>query len=318
MTGFSLQVKNDLAGLKTAGRCCQLAELSAIIRMDGSLRLSHSQGMTLELVTASAAIARKVIKLLHELFGLRAEATARRSRLSGVVTYLVHVAGQRHFQQALNELGILDESLNIRSGVAARLVKKRCCAACYLRGLFLGGGYISTPGKPHHFELAIDNQSVAEEAIKLLSRFDVTAKLIARKRNWAVYLKNQASIANVLAVIGAYSALLEWEAVAILKTVKASTNRLVNCDTANVAKSVRATSRQIEAIHAIDSDTGLQALPPALEQAALLRLRYPQATIEELGRRFSPELSKSAVYHRLRRLMRIAATSERAQVPKRH
>lgn len=318
MTGYSLQVKNELAGLKSSGSCCQLAELSAIIRMDGSLRLSHSQGMTLELVTASAAIARKVIKFLHELFGLRAEATARRSRLSGMVTYLVHIPGQHHFQQALNELGILDESLNIRSGVAARLVKKRCCAACYLRGLFLGGGSISAPGRPHHFELAIDNPSVADEAVELLSRFDIAAKVSERKRNWAVYLKNQESITGVLAVIGAYRALLEWEEVAILKAVKSDTNRVVNCDTANVAKSVRAASRQIEAIRVIESNIGLRALPPALEQAAILRLRYPQSTIEELGARFTPSLSKSAVYHRLRRLARMAAVSERDTVVKQH
>lgn len=304
---FSSQVKNELAHRVSRKNCCQVAELSAIIRMDGSLKISgHSQGYALRLTMENAAVARRVIKLFADIFGLRAKVTVRRSRLSKRNNYLVEVKEDPKLSQTLNELGILDDSLKVRYDITPRLTRKSCCAAAYLRGLFMGGGFVSNPAGDYHLELVSDNNTLVNDARDLMERFNLSPKILSRGNNLKIYLKGSDQIVQLLALIGAHTALLKWEDKRIIKGVRATVNRLVNCDTANLNKAVEAALSQLRDIALIEEKMGIDKLPQGLAELANTRLAYPQSSIRELGEAFQPPLSKSAVYHRIRRLKIVA------------
>jgi DNA-binding protein WhiA len=303
---FSHQVKDELAHQWAGRRCCRAAELAAIIRMDGRLHLRGGNRYALHLAAENAAVTRKSLRLLSDLYNLPGQITVRRSRLSRANNYLIYVENPG-LSQALNELGVLDDSLNLRSDVPGRLVKSNCCAAAYIRGSFLGGGFVSSPRGQYHLELTIDNPEVARTGRELLSRFDIDARIIEKGSRYTLYLKQAQAIVDFLALVGAYSATLAWEDVRTVKDVRANVNRLVNCDTANLNKAVRAAMEQIRDIMKIDKAVGLGRLPRALEEIAQARLDHPQANLVELGEACEPKLTKSAAYHRVRRLQAYAA-----------
>jgi len=304
---FSSQVKNELAHRASRKNCCQVAELSAIIRMDGSLaKSSSSRGYALRLSMENAAVARRVIKLFAGIFALHAVVTVRRSRLNKRNNYLVEIKEDPKLSQTLNELGILDDSLTVRYDITPRLTRKSCCAAAYLRGLFMGGGFVSNPDGGYHFEIVTDNNKLANDAKALMERFNLSPKILSRKHNLRIYLKGADQIIQLLALIGAHNALLKWEDKRIIKGMRASVNRLVNCDTANLNKAVEAALSQLRDIALIEEKMGIDKLPQGLAELANTRLAYPQASIRELGEVCQPPLSKSAVYHRLRRLRLVA------------
>jgi hypothetical protein len=274
--------------------------------MDGSLHILGSERFSLDISTENAAVARLLYKYLTDTFGLHVESIVRRSVLHKVNNYLIHVPHQEMIGQALNELGILDDHMVVTTGIMHRLVRKDCCALAYLRGAFLGGGFISNPKGDYHFELTTDNAEFAADLQALVNRFELHSKISDRKKNFAVYMKDSEEILRFLALIGAYNALFKWEDERIIKEVRSQVNRLVNCDTANVNKVVNAAGEQIEDITLIDSRLGLEKLPPSLQEFAKVRVEYPYVSLRELGELFDPPLSKSAVYHRARRISSLA------------
>ncbi|HCG98661.1 MAG TPA: DNA-binding protein WhiA [Actinobacteria bacterium] len=303
---FSTQVKNELAKLQPKRACCMRAEVSAIIHMDGTLHLLGDGRLALDIATENAAAARLLYKYLTDEFSLNVESIVRRSVLHKVNNYLIHVPDQPAITQALNEIAIIDDRSRYVPGILPRIVKRDCCAVAYLRGAFLGGGFVSDPKRDYHFELATDNEGLAEDLRTLINRFGLHAKISERQRNFAVYLKDSEEIAKILVLIGAHTALLEWEDQRILKELRGQVNRLVNCDTANVNKAVSAAAEQVDHIRAIDSNIGLEKLPQSLQEFARARVEYPYASLRELGELFDPPLSKSAIYHRVRRLSKVA------------
>src|SRR3990172_2468984 len=198
---FSNQVKDELAHQWPGKRCCRAAELSAMIRMDGSLHLLGGERFALHLSSENAAVARLSLRLLGDLYGLSGKVTVRRSKLSNANNYLVYVDWQQLLRQALNELGILDDSLKLRQDVPGRLVKQSCCAVAYLRGLFLGGGFISNPKGQYHLELLTDNYVLAQTIERLLARFEIKSGLAERRGYHAVYMKQAQAIVDFLALI---------------------------------------------------------------------------------------------------------------------
>ncbi len=272
----------------------------------GTLHVLGDESFSLEAHVEHAAVARKIYRLFKSLFPLEIEVVIRRSVLHRATDYLIAVPEQPSLPQALNELGILDDRLSIARGIPGRLVSKGCCSASYLRGAFLGGGFASNPKGEYHFELTTDNAAFAEGLKDLLAKFGLRAGVLERSRNLAVYLKSADDILKVLAAMGAYGALLEWEDARIVKEMRAQVNRMVNCDAANLGKAAAAAIRQVEDIKLIEERVGLDALSKSLKEIANLRLENPSANIRELGELSSPPLNKSAVYHRLRRLSRLA------------
>lgn len=304
---FSTEVKDELAHIALTRACCQRAELAAIVKVDGTLHLRDGE-YELEVATASAAAARVVVEGLHKLYGLSTQVLARRSLLKRQTNeYLVAIEEQTRLAQALNDLGIIDDRSRIIYGILPRLVRQKCDAVAFLRGAFLAGGFVAHPTTNAHLELTTPTDELAQDLAALAHRLGVEAKLSRRRNLYAVYVKGNEQVARFLATVGAYRALLALEEGAVLKEVRADVNRLVNCDTANVAKAVAAATAQVEAIDALRLAGRLDQLGPALSAVAEARLAHPEASLVELGDLMEPPLSKSAVYHRLRRLEALAA-----------
>jgi hypothetical protein len=186
------------------------------------------------------------------------------------------------------------------------LVKKDCCAVAYLRGMFLGGGFVADPHGDFHFELTAESEPIANDLVTLMERFDIGARVTSRRGTYAVYLKGAEPIVTFLALVGAHRALLRTEDVRILKEMRNDVNRLVNAETANIQKTATAAAEQVAAVRTLERQRGLDSLPPALREIAYLRLENPDVSLRELGELADPPLSKSAVYHRVRRLEELA------------
>jgi len=303
---FTAEVKEELARVENKKPCCARAELSALVRVEGTLHYTGSGRMRLEIATETAPVARKVIKLLRSVFDLTTELTVRRSVLHKSNNYLITVVNQPGLPDALTQLGVLDADHSPIYSVPAWLVKKDCCAIAYLRGMFLGGGFVADPHGDFHFELTAETEEVADDLVKIMSRFEINARVTSRRGLFAVYLKGAEPIVTFLALVGAHRALLRTEDVRILKEMRNDVNRLVNAETANIQKTANAAAEQVAAVRRFERARGLDALPPALREIAFLRLEHPDVSLRELGELADPPLSKSAVYHRIRRLEELA------------
>ena len=187
-----------------------------------------------------------------------------------------------------------------------QLLSRNCCKRAFLRGAFLASGSISDPQKSYHFEIVCQEEAQARLLQQLYRTFELDAKVVQRKKYYIVYLKEGAQIVDALYVMGAYVALMNLENVRIFKEMRGSVNRIVNCETANINKVVGAACRQVEDIHYIQSKMGLDELPPALREMALIRLEYPDSSLKELGELCDPPVGKSGVNHRLRKLGELA------------
>lgn len=304
---FTAEVKDELSRIEPKRHCCLKAELAALVRIEGTLHITGRERYRLEIATETAPVARKAIKLLHGLYDLKTELTVRRSVLHKTNNYLITVPTQPRLPKALVELGILDEEMGLTYGIVPRMVRKDCCAISYLRGAFLGGGFVADPHGDFHFELTAESEQLAEDLAATMERFEIPAKITQRRGLFTVYLKGAEPIVTFLALVGAHRALLRTEDVRIMKSMRNEVNRLVNAETANLQKTAEAAMSQIEAIRVLEEQGGLENLPPALQELVRLRLEFPDVSLRELGELADPPLSKSAVYHRVRRIEELAA-----------
>jgi hypothetical protein len=304
---FTAEVKEELSRIEARRPCCLKAELAALVRIEGTLHITGREQFRLEVATETAPVARKAIKLLHGLYSLKTELTVRRSVLHKTNNYLITVPSQPDLPAALTDMGILDDSSRLAPGILPRMVKRDCCAVSYLRGAFLGGGFVADPHGDFHFELTAESEQMAEDLAGLMGRFEVPARVTRRRGLYTVYLKGAEPIVTFLALVGAHRALLRTEDVRVIKSMRNDVNRLVNAETANLERSAEASLGQIEAILLLQSSIGLDNLPPALQELARLRLENPETSLRELGELADPPLSKSAVYHRVRRIEEMAA-----------
>jgi DNA-binding protein WhiA len=191
--------------------------------------------------------------------------------------------------------------------VMSRLViQKECCKRAFLRGTFLAAGSISDPEKGYHLEIVCSTQERAEQIQSIMREFELDARIVARKKSQVVYLKEGSQIVEFLGLVEAGISLMDLENIRIRKEISNNINRKVNCETANIGKTVSAAVKQIEDIRYIETHVGFSQLTEELEETAVCRLRYPEATLKELGEMMSPPVGKSGVNHRLRKLGRIA------------
>ncbi|MGI5997638.1 MAG: DNA-binding protein WhiA, partial [Lutispora sp.] len=212
-------------------------------------------------------------------------------------------------ENILKKLFIINETAKgnrINNRIPNSIVKKDCCKRAYLRGVFLGGGSISAPEKTYHLEMVTSNETYAKDIKNLINSFGLNAKIVLRKDYFVVYLKEGENIVDFLNIIGAHSALLDLENVRIYKEMRNNVNRLVNCETANLSKTVNAAMRQINNIKYIKEHMGLNKLPKNLRDIAEARLLHQDASLKELGEMLSPAVGKSGVNHRLRKLDELA------------
>ncbi len=199
--------------------------------------------------------------------------------------------------------GEIQENLSIVRNV---VTQQACCRRAFLRGAFLAAGSISDPEKFYHFEIVCTTEAKAGQLKEIMATFGLDAKIVVRKKYYVVYIKEGSQIVDILNVMDAPISLMELENIRILKEMRNSVNRQVNCETANINKTVSAAVKQIRDIEYIRDTIGFGALPENLEQMAQVRLLRPEATLKELGEALDPPVGKSGVNHRLRRLSEIA------------
>ncbi|NEW09530.1 DNA-binding protein WhiA [Paenibacillus sp. SYP-B3998] len=301
---FAATTKKELTMIETEA-CCEKAELSALIRMNGSVQLSN-QRVILDISTENAAIARRIYTLLKKTYRLHIELLVRKKmRLKKNNVYMVRVPVG--VQELLSDLKIVSEGFMFTPGIEKEIIRGNCCKRAYLRGAFLAGGSVNSPeGSSYHLEIASIYEEHCQALSQLANKFDLNARSIERKKGFVLYIKEGEKITEFLSIIGAHQALLRFEDVRIMKDMRNSVNRIVNCETANLNKTIGAAFRQIENIRLLQREVGLESLPDKLREVAEIRLQHPDLNLKEVGDMLKGNVSKSGVNHRLRKIDEMA------------
>jgi DNA-binding protein WhiA len=301
---FAAQTKKELT-LVEANPCCEKAELSALIRMNGTVQLSR-QRMMLDISTENAAIARRIYTLIKKQYQIHVELLVRKKmRLKKNNVYIVRIPDG--VQPLLSDLHIVSEGFQFTPGIKSTIVRNACCRRAYLRGAFLAGGSVNNPeGSSYHLEIASMYEEHCKALCTLANKFDLNARCIERKKGFVFYIKEGEKIIEFLNIIGAHQALFKFEDVRIMRDMRNSVNRIVNCETANLNKTIGAAVRQIENIRLIEKEVGLHTLPDRLREVAEVRIQHPDMNLTEVGEMLRGKVSKSGVNHRLRKIDEMA------------
>ncbi len=299
---FSSIAKGEICKTEPGEECCELAELSAMLHTAGSINISGGT-FTLRLDTENAAVARRAFLLVKRMYGVHTRMEMHTNPLKGnhIYSLLIDEASAR--MVALDTRLIGEDGLSF--GTDAAFIKNRCCMVAFLRGAFLGGGSITNPEKRYHMEFVCGQKEFASGLLNIINELGVTAKMIPRGRTFVVYLKEGDPIVTLLTMMGAHSSILSIENIRIMKSVRNTVNRKVNCETGNLSKTVNASIRQQESIEYIRTHLGLDKLSSGLREVAEARISNPDATLEELAA-YIGAASKSGINHKLRKLDSIA------------
>lgn len=299
---FSSFVKEELEQKVPAARHCQLAELAALMLFDAGYYIDESGQSVLQIRAEREGTIRKCFTILQKAFNIREGITVICNRQ--YITIRDRELSLRILQavkQWDDTCGYLD-----RDSADSRLLTADCCRRAFIRGCFLAAGSVSTPEKFYHFEIVCVKEELAQQIQTVLGFFDVDAKIIVRKKYYVVYVKEGNQISDVLNLMEAPRAVMDFENVRILKDVRNRVNRSVNCETANINKTAAAAADQLADILFIREQIGLESLPDGLEAVAKARLEMPEASLTELGESLYPPVGKSGVNHRLRKIKALA------------
>ncbi len=299
---FTAQVKDELSRVAGESDECALAELSAIVRVCGTLSFHGSGSWSLRVTTETGAVARTMIKLTHDLFQIDTPLTMRRSNLHRAHNFLIEIRDQDALGPALEELGIIVPGMGIASGAPSRLLQSKSCCKSYLRGAFMAGGFVSDPRGDFHLEIALTGEELAEDVRRLAEDAGVDARINHRRGSYVVYLKSFGGVVTLLQAMGAERSARAVAQVRRVKTVKISVNRLVNAETANSNRASGAAAEQLALIDRAEEVIGLRSLPPALREFCVLRRAHPEVSLASLGELCDPPVGKSAMHHRVLRL----------------
>lgn len=302
---FSGMVKEELSRQISSARHCRLAEMAALLSACGR----WEQGEKLLIQTENAAVVRKCFTLLQKTFNIESGISIREnSHLKKGHVYSIELCSSSQIQAVLMGTKLSVNPIDGETLIFCNtlITQQNCCKRAFIRGAFLASGSISDPEKGYHFEIVCPDEEKALQLRNMIRSFQIDAKIVLRKKSYVVYVKEGAQIVDILAVMEANVALMSLENIRILKEMRNSVNRKVNCETANINKTVNAAVKQIEDIQLIEKKLGFQSLNEGLAQVAELRLQYPEATLKELGLMLNPQVGKSGVNHRLRKLSEIA------------
>lgn len=307
---FSSEVKEELSRQIPGARHCQIAELAAILSVCGQVCISEEEQFQVIIQTENVSVARKYFTILKKTFKIEAVIRIRKnSYLKKATVYRVEVTSHEDTVRILQATKFMTSGLEIAEDLSTMnrlVIQKDCCKRAFLRGTFLAAGSISDPEKSYHLEIVCNTKERALQVQSILKELELDARIVARKKNQVVYLKEGSQIVELLGLMEAGISLMNLENIRILKEISNNVNRKVNCETANIGKTVSAAVKQIEDIRYIETHIGFSQLARGLEEVAVLRLQYQDATLKELGEMLNPPVGKSGVNHRLRKLSKIA------------
>lgn len=306
---FSTETKNELARVISDDLFCKKAELSGIVKLAGTIQIAGYKKMNLKISTELNSVARKIFKILKSDFNINTTIVVNKNQmLKRNNSYILTIKSDMGSEQLMKELGLLENEDGFLpyNKVPSWVLEDDECKKAFIRGAFLGGGSVSDPEKNYHLEFVTSNEEFAESLMILINSLGLNSKIVCRKNSYVVYLKESEQISDLLSHIGGFQALLSLQNTKILKQMRNNVNRLVNCETANLSKTVNAAVRQVENIKLIQSKIGISKLPKNLQQIALLRVENEDLTLKELGELLNPPISKSGVNHRLKKIEEIA------------
>lgn len=297
---YASEVKKELTTLEVHREHAK-AELTALIRMSGSVSI-YNQKLILNIQTENAAIARRMYSLLKDHYQTEGELLVRRKmKLKKNNIYIVRV--KQGVKELLHDLNIFD-GFHFKTKVADVIMENDQKQRSYLRGAFLAGGSVNSPETSrYHLEIYSNYEDHNQDICTIMNKFDLNARTIDRRNGYITYLKEAEKIADFLALIGAHHSMMKFEDIRIVRDMRNSVNRLVNCENANMNKTIDAAARQIANIEFISKTVGLDKLPEKLREIAILRIENPDISLKELGEIVpSGLISKSGINHRLRKI----------------
>lgn len=311
---FSSNAKDELIRLPLEKECCMLAELSALTQTSGSLGFMGGGRFSVTYEVESAALARRIFTILKRSLALSPQLHfVEHARLGGRTSCVLKVEGAdaQRLLIAMNMLEADEEGqVSLRRTSPKVPITRQCCRKAFLRGAFLGAGSITSPEKSYHLEWVAGDEPLCQGVERMLEKMGLPAHHHTRKGQLVVYLKGAQQIADVLAMMGASSAVMSLENVRITKQIRAEANRANNCDEHNGERLISASIEQIRAITMLHVTKKFDTLPKALREIGQLRLENTEMSLTELGQLMDPPVGKSGVNHRMRRLMEIAAQVE--------
>ncbi len=303
---FSSEVKEELGARIPSARHCQIAQLLAFFIFSGKIVRGRAGRVHIRFQTESAPLARKCFTLLKKTFNISTDVLLRVSAGSENGSYSLYIRDAEDVQRVLSALKAW-EPLKDQIGLVA---VKSCCKRSFLSGAFLSVGSISNPQNSYHYEIVCKSEEQALVTRELINSFEVgeqfQAKVVQRKKYHVVYVKDGSQIVDLLNLMGAHQSLMKLETLRVEKEIGNSINRQVNCETANLQKTVSAALKQIQDIKYLKEHGGYKKLTPALIEVAELRLENTSMSLKEMGEMLHPPVGRSGVNHRLRKLCEIA------------
>ncbi len=300
---FSSEIKSELQNRTDSAKHCQIAELAAILAFCGDVT-----DMCLVVTTENESVAQVYISLLKSVSGIRREDTVwcQDGGKSGAIIITLNEEQSRHVMQTVKWIDVTRNTGYERCFANPLVIQKDCCKKAFIKGAFLAAGSVSNPNKFYHYEIVCDREDDARQLVQIMEFFMLDAKYIARKKSYVVYMKEGSHITDCLNIMGAYVSQMNFMNVMILKDMRNDVNRKVNCETANLNKTVEAAVKQIKDIEYIRDTVGLSYLKESLQEVAMIRLENPDMNLADIGKLLTPEVGKSGVNHRLRKISEIA------------
>lgn len=300
---FSYEIKSEVARLDSV-RTENITELSAIIR--NSAKIDKSIIITIE----NSAIARRIFKLIKDIYDITPVITVRkRYSFNKGLSYILDIKEKN--EQILKDLSILDEQGNYLNIPKDYIIEDEEEVRAYLRGLFMCVGSINDPKTSrYHLELLVDNLKYAKFISQILNKYNLNSKVIKREKNYMIYIKEAEKIADFLRIIKSFNAVMYFEDIRIYRDHKNMTNRLNNCEQANMDKVFMTSNSQIKDIQLLETNGLLDILDEKLKEVINYRLQYPESSLQELSNiitiKTGNKITKSGLNHRLRKIKEIA------------
>ncbi|MEI3339861.1 MAG: DNA-binding protein WhiA [Eubacterium sp.] len=297
---FSGNIKDEISRQIPEESHCLRAEIAAIIQFAGHVcREPGKKSVSIE--TENVALAKKYLRLIKKAFAIQVDLEIRRRSAGKNHLYSIFIGEQKEAGRVIAEAVVED-----CHEICKKIFVGNCCRRAFIRGAFLAAGSMSDPAKSYHLEIVCRREEIAKELAAVIAVYHIPAKIAGRKGKFIVYIKDSTGIVDLLNVMEAHKSLMELENIRIIKDMRNCANRQYNCDSANINKMVQAAARQLEDIHYIEQNMGLDKLNAPLREMAMVRLEHPEVSLQEVGTYLNPPVGKSGVNHRLRKLGEIA------------
>lgn len=301
---FSSDIKKEIAN-KELKDCCKKAQLSALVQMFGRISIKNNE-IILKLVSENPVATRRLKILLKEVLSIKTnQLMFQKANLKKNMIYENETTVSAMF--IYEQLGLYTSNRGFLDYPGYQIIQKDCCAKAYLAGIFLAFGACNRPeSTSYHLELSTEKKSLAEFIIKLISRFNIDAKLMLRRNKYVVYIKKSDQISDFLILIGAYDAMLKFEDLRMKRDIAHNISRINNCDIANEVRSLKKANEQLDDIEQLLLYYDLKQLDDKIIKVIELRRIYPEYSLKELTQaynlRYKENISKSGLRHRFNKI----------------